>query len=46
MDGVDEAGARQKTPPMQSLARDNNRIRLDKAEVETKPGGKTVSMTM
>ena len=32
---------------MQNLARMKNKIRLDKAEVEAKPGaGKTVHMTM
>lgn len=39
----DSEGSRQATPPMQSLARNQARIKLDKAEVETKPGaGKTV----
>lgn len=32
---------------MQNLARNKNKIRLDKAEVEAKPGaGKTVHMTI
>lgn len=33
---------RSATPPMQSLARMNNKIKLDRAEVEQQPGGKTV----
>ena len=33
-----------RTPPMQSLARDQNQIRMDRAEVEVNPGtGQTVS---
>ena len=43
----DSSDPRQGTPPMQNLARMKNKIRLDKAEVEAKPGaGKTVHMTM
>lgn len=30
------------TPPMQSLARMNNKIKLGNAEIEQQPGGKTV----
>ena len=40
----DGEGGRSTTPPMQSLARMNNKIRLDRAEVEQQPGGKTVMM--
>jgi protein phosphatase len=40
-------GTRTATPPMQSLARNQARIKLDKAEVEAKPGaGKTVHMVL
>jgi hypothetical protein len=36
-------GSRSTTPPMQNLVRMKNKIKLDKAEVEAKPGaGKTV----
>ena len=41
-----EEGVRdgRRTPPMQSLARDHNQIRLGRAELEVKPGtGKTVT---
>ena len=33
-----------KTPPMQSLARDYVKIKMDRAEVETKAGGGTSTM--
>lgn len=41
---LDTESQRSTTPPMQSLARMNNKIRLDRAEVEQQPGGKTVMM--
>jgi hypothetical protein len=31
---------------MQSLARMNNKVKLDRAEVEQQPGGKTVKVPM
>ena len=34
------------TPPMHSLARMNNKIKLDRAEIEQQPGGKTIHVTM
>lgn len=37
---------RSTTPPMQSLAKMNNKIRLDRAEVEQQPGGKTVHVPL
>jgi len=44
---ADNSEGRTATPPMQSLARNQARIRLDKAEVEAKPGaGKTVQMVL
>jgi len=40
-------GSKASTPPMQNLAKMKNKIKLDKAEVEAKPGaGKTVHMTI
>lgn len=33
-----------KTPPMQSLARDFVKIKMDRAEVESKAGGGTAAM--
>ncbi len=38
--------SRSNTPPMQSLARMNNKVKLDRAEVEQQPGGKTVMVAM
>lgn len=37
---------RTSTPPMQSLAKENSKIKMDRAEIEQKPGGKTVMVTM
>ena len=37
---------RSQTPPMQSLAKENMKIRIDRAEVEQKPGGKTVMVPL
>ena len=34
------------TPPMQSLARMNNKIKIDRAEIEQQPGGKTIQVPM
>jgi len=38
--------SRSGTPPMQSLARMNNKIKLDRAEIEQQPGGKTIIVPM
>lgn len=43
-DGNDSS--RSNTPPMQSLARMNNKIKLDRAEIEQQPGGKTIHVPM
>lgn len=45
MAATDEAGRDgRRTPPMQSLARDQNQIRMDRAEFEVNPGtGQTVA---
>ena len=43
----DNSDGRQSTPPMQNLVKMKNKIKLDRAEVEAKPGaGKTVQMTL
>lgn len=43
-DGNDTS--RSGTPPMQSLVRMNNKIKLDRAEIEQQPGGKTIHVPM
>lgn len=43
-DGTDSS--RSSTPPMQSLARLNNKIKIDRAEIEQQPGGKTIQVPM
>lgn len=43
-----EAGSQsqdgKRTPPMQSLARENNKIRMDKVEYESQPGAGVTAM--